>query len=393
MRSEITNQYIWFVGGPPFVYAGRMMALDRRQFAAGIAGSLAATGCERLFAAPFVPARDPQVVAFAPGGTLVATGCSGLTDSTFPPRPHPDVRKCGVVAVWDVQSGKRLFRWETFGDLTKLAFSPNGTLLAAARLFETGEGLALHEVRVWELTTGRQTKSLDRCHSFAFSPDGRQLAVLSRSKCALYEVKDWAKETLVKPLGGAVSVSFAADGQSLVGVVNDSGKFRLRLASLAAGQDTVGEAPAPIQSLALDDPFYRVAVAPDGSLLATGHDGGNIVVWDATTLDIRSRLNTGERGLAHPFFSPDAKLLAAGCQENGDIVIWNLTERQEVGRFTFEKGGLRTYLSRSADATFRPERDPTRFCFSPDGDAILVGAYGGILRATNGGQELRRFGD
>jgi WD40 repeat protein len=386
------------------------MSLDRRQFAAAIAGSLAATACAKLAAAPFVPARDPQVVAFAPGGTLVATACSGLTDSAFPPRPHPDVRKCGVVAVWDVQSGKRLFRWETFGDLTKLAFSPEGSLLAAARLFETSEGLALHEVRVWDVTTGRQTKSLDRCHSFDFSPDGRQLVVLSRSKCALYEVKDWAKETLVKPLGGAISVAFTADGLSLVGVVRDEGKYRLRLANVegrlrlpSPDKDSAKEAvgtpdgtrsvPTTLQSLALDEPFYRVAAAPDGALLATGHDGGNVILWDAATLDIRSRLNTGVRGLAHPFFSPDARLLAAGCQENGDVVIWNLAERQEVGRFTFEKGGLRTYLSRPADVTFRPERDPTRFCFSPDGNAILVGAYGGILRATSGGQELRRFGD
>ena len=355
------------------------------------AGMIMAAACANLAAAPFVPPRDPQCVAFAPGGTLVATGCSGLTDSTFPPRPHPDVRKCGVVAVWDVQTGKRLFRWETFGDLTKLAFSPDGTLLAAARLFETADGLALHEVRVWDATTGRLVKLLDRCHSFDFSPDGRQLAVLSRSKCALYDVKDWAKETLVKPLGGAVTVSFAADGLSLIGVVRDEGKYRLRLASLETLR--AGETATSQESLSLDEPFYRVAVAVDGSLLATGHDDGNIVVWDAATLDIRSRLKTGERGLAHPFFSPDAKLLAAGCQENGDVVIWNLAERQEVGRFTFEKGGLRTYQSRPAGATFRPERDPTRFCFSPDGDAILVGAYGGILRATSGGQELRRFGD
>ncbi len=386
------------------MYAEGVMALDRRQFVAAAAGSLGLVACGRLVAAPFVPARDPQVVAFAPGGTLLATGCSGLTDSTFPPRPHPDVRKCGVVAVWDVHSGKRLFRWETFGDLTKLAFSPDGTLLAAARLFETDDGLALHEVRVWDLTTGRQTKSLDRCHSFDFSPDGRQLAVLSRSKCALYDVKDWAKETLVKPLGGAVSVAFSADGLSLVGVVRDAGKYRLRLTSIAAtasalkgpaanGPAEAGEPPAPRESLPLEEPFYRVAVAPDGSLLATGHDGGNLVVWEAATLDIRSRLKTGERGLAHPFFSPDARLLAAGCQENGDVVIWNLADRQEVGRFTFEKGALRTYQSRPEGAPFRPERDPTRFCFSPDGEAILVGAYGGILRATSGGQELRRFGD
>ncbi len=368
--------------------------MHRRAFIATTAGLAAATACRQLAAAPFVPARDPQVVAFAPGGTQVATGCSGLTDSGFPPRPHPDVRKCGVVAVWDVQSGKRLFRWDTFGDFVKLAFSPDGTLLAACRLFETDDGLALHEVRVWDATTGRVVKTLDRCHHFDFSPDGRQLAVLSRSKCALYDVKDWAKETLVKPLGGAVSVAFSADGESLIGVVREGDKYRLRMCGKES--NPAGETPAPREtreSLALETPFYRVAVAADGSLLATGHDNGHVVVWDAATLDVRSRLQTGERGLAHPFFSPDARLLAAGCQANGDVVIWNLAERQETGRFTFEKGGLRTYMARAADVKHRPEEDPTRFCFSPDGEAFLVGAYGGILRATSGGQELRRFGD
>src|SRR5438874_12990239 len=99
------------------------MQVSRRHFVlVGVA--LAA---DRAFGAPFVPARDPQVVAFAPGGTLVATGCSGLSDGTFPPRPHPDVRKCGIVAVWDIATRQRLYRWETFGDFTKLAFSPDGS--------------------------------------------------------------------------------------------------------------------------------------------------------------------------------------------------------------------------------------------------------------------------
>jgi WD40 repeat protein len=177
----------------------------------------------RAGAAPFVPARDPQVVAFAPGGTMVATGCSGLTDGSFPPRPHPDVRKCGVVAVWDVGTRKRLFRWETFGDLTKLAFSPDGTLLAASRLYETGDGVALHEVRLWDITSGRAVKILDRCHGFDFSPDGRQLAVLSRSKCVVYDLKDWAKERNVAALGAATGVAFAADGLSLIGIVQEEG--------------------------------------------------------------------------------------------------------------------------------------------------------------------------
>ena len=85
--------------------------------------------------------------------------------------------------------------------------------------------------------------------------------------------------------------------------------------------------------------------------------------------------------------------MAAGCQASGDVVIWNLEDRQELARYTFEKGALRTYYNRQANALFRPERDPTRFCFSPDGETFLAGCYGGILRATRGGQELARFGD
>ena len=137
----------------------------------------------------------------------------------------------------------------------------------------------------------------------------------------------------------------------------------------------------------------RLVTAINGLRDELKADGGNVVVWDAATLDVRSRLQTGERGMAHPFFSPDASLLAAGCQANGDVVIWNLAQRQEAGRFTFEKGALRTYMQRPAGAMHRPEEDPTRFCFSPSGEAFLAGAYGGILRCTTGGQELRRFGD
>src|SRR5438105_14141639 len=129
-----------------------MFQFTRRRFLATIGGLATA---HRIVAPPFVPARDPQVVAFAPGGTMVATGCSGLSDATFPPRPHPDVRKCGIVAVWDVASRKRLFRWETFGDFTKLAFSPDGKLLAACRLFATGDGIEIDEVRLWDVTSGR----------------------------------------------------------------------------------------------------------------------------------------------------------------------------------------------------------------------------------------------
>jgi WD40 repeat protein len=202
----------------------------------------------------------------------------------------------------------------------------------------------------------------------------------------VYDTKDWAKERQVKPLGAAIGIAFSADGLSVIGVVEDQGKYRLRRVTLAAGDISA-------ESLPLEQAFYCVAVAVDGSLVATGHEGGKVVLRDAETLDVKSRLQTGKRGLAHPFFSPDAKLLAAGCQETGDVVIWSVASQQEVARHTFEKGALRTYYNRQAGVNVRPERDPTRFCFSPDGDAFLAGCYGGILRATTTGQELARFGE
>jgi WD40 repeat protein len=344
-----------------------------------------------LLAAPFVPVRDPQVVAFSPSGTVVATGCSGMSDGGFPPRPHPDVRKCATVAIWDVGTGKRLARMETFGDFTQLAFSPDGTLLAAARLFNTADGVPMHEVRLWDATTGRVVKVLDRCHAFDFSPDGQKLAVVSRSKCVIYDRSDWNKEHLIKPLGGCVSVAFLLDGASLLGVCRkqmegEPDKYLLRKCDIATAQVTK-------ESQALPQPFFRVAVAPDTVQLATGHDGGNVLLWDAANLTPQTRLQTGVKGIAHPFFSPDGKFIAAGCQDNGDVVIWNLGSAEEAGRFTFEKGTFRTYLSRAPEDTFRPEKDPQRFSFNPESSAFFVGSYGGIIRQVEGGREVMRFGD
>lgn len=362
---------------------------SRRQFgrcAVSLAAAIALARRPGAIAAPFVPARDPQCVAFAPGGTTIATACSGLSDETFPPRPHPDVRKCGVVAVWDLNSGKRLFRWETFGDITRLAFSADGSLLAASRLFQASNGVTLHEVRLWDITSGRVTKVLDRCHAFDFSPDGQWLAVLSRSKCVVYELADWTKERLMRPLGGAVSIAFAADSNALVGIVQTDGLFAIRACDLAGGETKQ-------QSRPLDDPFYTLAVAADGQTIATGHDGGNVVVWNYPDLDVRTRLLTGQRGIAHPFYSLDGRYLAAGCQENGDVVIWDARTSQELHRYTFDKGSFHTHYQREGGERIRPEKDPTRFCFSPDGNAFLAGCYGGILRDVASGQEIKRVGD
>ena len=356
-------------------------------FCAATALGLVLFAAPLALAAPFVPKRDPQCVAYSPTGKVAATACSGMSDDTFPPRPHPDVRKCGVIALWDVASGDRLWRAETFGDITKLAFSADGSLLAMSRLYVAADGVTLPEVRIFTAATGQVAKSLDRCQAFDFSPDGRQLAVRSRTRCVVYSLDDWSKETQVPPLGAAISLAFAPDASTLCGIIaSEEGKFLIRACDLSTKK-------VAAESRALDEPFYSLAFAPDGSTLASGHSGGNVVVWNYPAVEVRARLQTGNKGLAHPIFSPDGRLLAAGCQENGDVVIWNARGLDELQRLTFEKGAFHTFYPRPDDDHVRPEKDPTRFAFSADSAAVFVGCYGGILRAVAGGGEIRRFGD
>jgi hypothetical protein len=107
----------------------------------------------------------------------------------------------------------------------------------------------------------------------------------------------------------------------------------------------------------------------------------------------KAQLNTSQTGIAHPFFAPEGTRLAAGCQTTGDVVIWDLENRQELRRYTFDKGGFKTQYVRSEDEVVRPEKDPERFAFSREADAFLVGAYGGIVRLVEDGRDIQRFGE
>jgi WD40 repeat protein len=334
-------------------------------------------------AAPFVPARHAQVVAWSPDGAAVATGVSGLSDGAFPPRPHPDVRKCAVLALWDAVTGKQLWRSESFGDFTRVAFSPDGAFVAASRLFASDDGVFMPEVQVFRAEDGQRVQALKGCQAFAFSPDAKTLAVATPRKCVLYDIVGWKRGRTIEPLGGAFALRFADDAE-LVGICPAGDGCQLIAADAKTGEQLHAAAPQA-------EPFYSLAISPKDGMLATGHEGA-VALWNGKTLELLGRIETGEPGFAHPFFSPDG-LLAAGCQGRGDVIVWDLGQRKEVHRYTFEKGGLKTHFTRGQRERFHPERDPARYAFSPTGEAFLAGPYGGIIRLVAGGQEVRRFGE
>lgn len=350
-----------------------------------LAVTIALLACATSDAAPFVPARDAHCVAFSTDGSLVATGISGLSNEEFPPRPHPNPRKCGVVQVWSVESGKRLCRVETFGDLTQVAFSADNRFVAASRLFATADKLQLNEVCVWDIATAKPAFIFDRCHAFSFSPHGNAIAVASQLRCVVYDLTSGTKLKQFPAVAGALSLQYSPDGEHLLGVVAMDSGFELRRCDVA--DPTIVSTSSP-----LDEPFYTAKFSPDGNTLASGHTG-SVLLWDANSLTPIRRLQTAGRGLQHPFFSPAGSILGTGDQTNGDVLFWDLINGKEIARYTFEKGAFHTYRARKPDERITPERDPERFVFSPDGQAFLSAPHGGILRQVATGQDTRRFGD
>jgi WD40 repeat protein len=337
-------------------------------------------------AAPFVPSRDAHCVAFSLDGRTVAIGISGQSNGEFPPRPHPNPRKSAVVQWFDLGTKARLRRVDTFGDLTQLAFSPDGSLLAASRLFLSDDGIELNEVRVWETSTGRSRFVFDRCHAFSFAPRGNELLVVSRRRCVVYDTATGGKLRELAPLANAIRVTHCGPADRVCGIVQSGSGFLVCACDSADGSN-------PRESSPLAEPFYSLAVPSGAARLATGHAQGLVLLWDPATLQPAARVTTGGTGRAFPFFSPSGELLGAADQENSDVVIWDLASRRELSRYTFRQGSLHTYLTKSPGRIVRPEEDPVRFAFSPDGTSFLGGPFGGIVRMVDDGRDIARFGD
>lgn len=355
------------------------------------------------FAAPFLPPRDPQCVDWSSDGRWIATGISGESSGEATPKPHPSPRKCGVVLLWDAAEAKVLHRIETFGDLTALRFSPDDKLLACSRVFSPGEGAPWNEVRVWRSDTAAEAHHFDRCHAFAFAPDSSKIAVVSRTKCVLYDLKTGEKRHEVPPLGGALSVVWSGDGKLLAGVIVRDGKYVVRICGADSGQ-TCGE------SLLIVDPFYSLAFAPDSKTLASGHGNGIVLVWNTGALDPDQpaptdpneqppkmrpvgRLEAETDELMFPFFSKDGKILAAGGEEKGTVLMWEPATGKEVARFFSDRCTFRPLYKRPADVLVRPERAPNRFCFGPRAETFMTGCAGGTVRRTIDGGQVKQLGD
>jgi WD40 repeat protein len=309
---------------------------------------------------------------YSPDGTALASGSWGST-----------------VKLWGPKADKPTATLEGHtGQVTGVAFSHDGKKLASSSYDKT--------VKIWEVATGKNIATLTwhtgPVRSVAFGPDENTVA--SGSEDTTVKVWDVSKgkstATLKVPLVLVISVAFSPNGNTVA--VGGSGVdgMSVRLWDVKANKDKGLKVSAT----------HFVTYSRDGALLASANQDG-ITVWDA---------KTGEEVAAFPLasdttfsvaFSPDGKLIASGG-EGGKVVLWGLETKQALGAAEVGKGGpVRSVVFSPDGKTLAAAgngiklwevaallKGPRPTGLAPKEASRLPGEYAGVLTAMTEGKSI-----
>jgi WD40 repeat protein len=292
------------------VHVARFSPDDSLVFVGGEGGA-AVYDLKRGFRArALLPQADIVDAAFSPDGTLVAA--AGGKGDRF-------------AHVWDVHTGAQVLALEHRGAVNSVAFSPNGELIATG----SDDGTA----RIWSVAGGLELASFEhergaRGHavqSVAFSPDGTRLLTVGGNRFA--RVFDVARHTEV----------FALNNVAVVNVARFS---------------------------------------HDGSLIATAGAIEAVRIWDARSGDPVSELDLTGR-VADLAFSPNDKLLATAGSNDTVARVWNLQQKNATATITQHRSGVESVV-------FTPDSGSV-ITAGRDGRALVSSTAAGFEQAALGG--------
>ena len=240
------------------------------------------------------------------------------------------------------------------GNVTSLAFSPGGSLAAAA-----GDTV----VKLWDPGTQETIASFapaSHARAVAFSPDGATLASEHDGIVKLWEVATGTNTGRLEGESGHHrfrSVAFSPDGQSLAVVSGDS---TVKLWDLATGTDYA--------DLEHESQVTSVAYSPDGKSLAST-SAKVVTLWDPASGAPTAVLEGHADWVGAVAFSPDGATLASQSGWDGLVRLWDVETRRTVASIENTRGG-------------------SAMAFSPDG-ATLACASGPLVKLWDVGTKVR----
>jgi WD40 repeat protein len=282
------------------------------------------------------------------------------------------------------------------GDVSSVAFSPDGTILASASYD--------HTVRLWNTTTQNQIgQPLEGqrggLFSVAFSSDGKVVASGGYDQTVqLWNTKTHARiVTLHGHTGRVNSVAFSPD-RKLLASGSDDDTVQLR--------DAVTYAEVGLLIRSKSGGVLAVAFSPDSKILASGGIDGTVKLWNTTT---GKRIGQALRGHHGPVFSVafsrDGTLASGG--KDGTVRLWNTTTHRSTATLTCHSPVLSVAFSHDGKAlacgtenfevllwnaaTHQPKGPALTVCnsvvhsvaFSPVSNTLAIGCGNDIARLWN----------
>jgi WD40 repeat protein len=249
-----------------------------------------------------------------------------------------------TISLWDLTAGKYIGCLVGHTDrVPALAWHPSGKYLVSAGWDTTA--------RVWDARTLEPVILLNahatQVHAIAFSHDGHFLACGDSA----YAVRLWDFDTR-KPLrqfkipdGEIRTLAFSPDGSQLA----CNGDRIVHLWNPQSGQPYAEIGPRPTAKTS-------VALSPDGTRLMSNGGGNAVRIWNTTSRQALTSLDTPET-VQTVAFSPDGLWIAGAVGRR--IRLWDA-----AGKFIADWEG--------------PDETITTLAFSPDGKTLASGSRDGV---------------
>lgn len=292
--------------------------------------------------------QEAYCIAFSPDGRTLATGLSD-----------------GRIVLQDVGSWNRVRTIQQhLGSIGKLIYSPDGQLLVSAG----GD----HNVGIWDPKTGATAHSM-RGHehpvtSVKFSHDGESLITGCGDRTILkWNIVSGKLDTTVKiehdrPLGTVLSSDVRLRAiTDTIPSVDLAQAVHLYDAASGARLHTLSFK----NKSGFPEAVAAMAFSRDGGLIALGHFGFLVTLWDTRTGTLLRKLRTSSDHVLALAFSSDGKTIATGTAYESNVELFSV----KTGR------KKRTLVGHTNCVD--------SICFSPDGRRLATGSDDGTARLWN----------